>query len=101
MNELESHINEIKAKSGQLSNEDFKKHNLIINSIKAHMQKAHNIVSEGYYMSFYMSLGVCFSFIFGMLVFDNIAMGVPMGMLFGLAIGNGMDADAKKKGKTL
>ncbi|WP_154651045.1 glycine zipper family protein [Robertmurraya massiliosenegalensis] len=38
---------------------------------------------------------------FGLTIFDNIALGIPIGMCLGLAIGTGLDSDAKKKGKTI
>ncbi|WP_230497637.1 glycine zipper family protein [Pseudoneobacillus rhizosphaerae] len=43
-----------------------------------------------------MSIGV----VFGLTIFDNIGIGIPIGMCFRLAIGARMDADAKKKGNT-
>lgn len=101
LNEVERHINELRKRNGQLSNEDFKQHNRIIGNIKDHMHKAHNIVAGGYYLGIYMSLGMSVGLVFGMLVFDNIALGLPIGMCLGMAIGSGLDEDAKKKGKSL
>lgn len=101
LSKLERHINELRRRNGQLSKEDFKQHNIIVNNVKEHMQKAHNLVAEGYYMSVYMSLGMSMGLLFGMLLFDNTVLGLPIGMSLGIAIGSGLDADAKKKGRVL
>ena len=101
LSELERHISDLRSRNGQLSKEDFKQHNIILNNVKEHMQKAHNLVTEGYYMSVYMSLGMGMGLLFGMLLFDNIALGLPVGMSLGMAIGSGMDGEAKKKGRVL
>lgn len=72
-----------------------------IEAIKAHLQKEHEIVPEGLFMSIYMSVGMSLGVALGLAVFDNLAMGLPIGMLIGLGIGAGLDADKKKKGLTL
>lgn len=84
-----------------LDKKELKEYRKSIELIKAHLQKGHGLVPEGYYMSIYMSLGMSIGLVFGMLVFDNLALGLPLGMSVGLAIGSGIDADYKKKGKTI
>lgn len=84
-----------------LDKKELKEYRKNIELIKAHLQKEHGLVPEGYYMSIYMSLGMSIGLVFGMLVFDNLALGLPIGMSTGLAIGAGIDADYKKKGKTI
>jgi len=92
--ELENHLK-------TLEPHKVKDHNGKINKIKTHLQKEHNLLPEGYYLSMYMSLGVSFGLMLGLLFSRNIALGLPLGMSAGVAIGAGMDADAKKKGKTI
>jgi hypothetical protein len=94
-------ITQLSIVKGQLSNEDFKSYKSLITKITDHLQKTHKLLSEDYYISIYMSIGMSLGLLFGMLVFDNIALGLPIGMSLGIAIGAGIDADNKKKGKTI
>lgn len=48
------------------------------------------------YMPIGLSLGVTFG-----IIFDNISMGISLGFSFGAVLGIIMDADAKKKGRTI
>ncbi|WP_229683204.1 hypothetical protein [Virgibacillus oceani] len=98
---LENHIIQLKDKLDQLAENDFNYQKQTLATISSHLQKKHNLVSSGYYLSIYMSLGTSLGVVFGLLIFDNIGMGLPLGMGIGVAIGAGLDADAKKKGKTL
>lgn len=101
LNELEEHINQLKARQGQLDKNDFNQNRSKLNSIISHLQKHHKLITEGYYVGIYMSLGMSIGLVLGLTVFDNIALGMPIGMCIGLAIGSGMDADARKKGMTI
>ncbi|PWU69080.1 glycine zipper family protein [Gracilibacillus dipsosauri] len=48
-----------------------------------------------------MPLGTSLGVVFGLLLFDNLALGIPIGVGLGLAIGSLLDEDAKKKGLTI
>jgi len=72
-----------------------------VQSIIGHFGKEHKLISEGHYMSTYMSIGLSLGVVFGMLLFDNLAIGISVGMCMGIAIGTSLDADAKKKDKTI
>lgn len=41
-------------------------------------------------------VGMSYGIPFGLLLVDNLALGIPIGSLIGLVIGAGMDANAKK-----
>lgn len=78
-----------------------KEYRKTIADIKAHLQKEHNLVLEGFYMSIFMSVGMSIGLTLGLTLFDNLALGLPIGMSIGLAVGVGLDADMKKKGRTI
>src|SRR5690606_1667397 len=74
-----------------------------LNEIKSYLQKQHKLIPEGFYMSVYMPLGTSLGLVFGLALFDfdNIALGLPIGLCLGIAVGTSLDADAKKKGKSI
>ncbi|WP_339184998.1 hypothetical protein [Oceanobacillus sp. FSL W7-1293] len=97
---LESHIAQLLDKSDQLTKNDFNNHHQILNNIRTHLMKKHKLVAKDYYLSIYMSCGLSLGLVFGLL-FDNLALGLPIGLAVGVAIGAGLDADVKKKGRTI
>ncbi|MFD1849431.1 hypothetical protein [Oceanobacillus bengalensis] len=99
--DLENHIIQLVDKVDELIENDVKHHKQKIDNISSHLQKQHKLVTSGYYLSIYMSIGTSLGIVFGLLIFDNIGLGLPLGMGIGVAIGAGLDADAKKKGMTL
>ncbi|WP_449536469.1 hypothetical protein [Ferdinandcohnia sp. Marseille-Q9671] len=78
-----------------------KQHKKVINDIVSHLQKKHKLVQEGTYLAIYMSIGMSLGMVFGFSLSDNFALWMPIGMSLGIAVGAGLDADAKKKGKTI
>ena len=72
------------------------------------VRKNHGYVHEKYYQNQWLAIGmstfgISFGIVFGML-FDNIALlgiGLPFGMLLGIAIGKEKDKKAKQEGKQL
>ncbi len=73
-----------------------------IRELTDHLVKKHNLVRAGTYLAVYMSMGISFGLIFGMLLFENnMALGIPIGMSIGIAVGSALDADARKKNKTI
>ena len=101
LKELEEHINKLKVKQGSFDKNDFKENNAKMNNIISHLQKGHKLITEGTYLGTYMCLGISIGMVFGLTLFKNIALGMPIGMCLGIALGSSMDADAKKKGKTI
>ncbi len=101
LKEFNEHFIQLNQKKDQIDKADLKKHTQFIHHICSHLQKQHNLFPEGYYMGIYMSIGISLGIVFGLTIFDNIALGIPIGMCLGIAIGTGLDADVKKKGKTI
>ncbi len=99
--QLESHLHELKNHLNNQGEIDDKIHKQTINQMVSHLEKKHNLISEGYYISIFLSIGICLGMVFGLTIFDDIALGLPIGLGIGIAIGTGLDADAKKKGKTI
>ena len=46
-------------------------------------------------------LGTSLGIVFGLLFFDNLALGIPIGCAIGVAIGAALDANANSKGMVL
>lgn len=86
---------------GQLGVDEAKQLNAVINTILAHLEKEHELLPEGHYISIYLPLGLSLGVAFGLTLLDNIGMGIALGLSLGVAIGASLDADAKKKGKVL
>ncbi len=101
LSELDGYVSYLCENYRSLEKRELKERRKIIQEIKTHLQKVHGLVPEDYYLGTYMSIGMSLGLVFGLTVFDNIAMGLPLGMGIGLAIGAGLDADNKKKGKTI
>ena len=101
LSEMNEFVNYLNGNINSLEKQKLKEFWKTIEEIKTHLQKEHGLVPEGYYQSIYMSLGMSIGLLFGLTIFDNLAMGLPIGMSIGLAIGAGIDADYKKKGKTI
>ena len=99
--DLENHLMQLRDESDQLTDEDVKQHQQKINNMCDHLQKEHKLVTKNYYLSIYLSMGAGIGVVFGLLLFDNIGMGLPIGFGIGIAIGAGLDADAEKKGLVL
>jgi F0F1-type ATP synthase assembly protein I len=97
----ESHILQIRDRADQLREEDVTQHKQKKDNISAHLQKEHKLVTSGYYLSIYMTMGMSLGVVFGLLIFDNIGLALPIGFGIGLAIGAGLDAEAEKKGMVL
>ena len=92
---------QIKDNIDRLDDTNLKQYKQLINGITSHLQNQHKLVQEGHYLAIFMSLGMSLGVVFGLTIFDNIGLGIPIGVSMGLAIGAGLDADAKKRGKTI
>lgn len=99
--DCENHFVQLLDKSAELIEDDFKQHKLKMITISSHLENRHNLVQSGHYLSIYMTIGTSLGIVFGLVIFDNLALGLSLGTGIGIAIGAGLDADAKKKGLTL
>ncbi|MFC4388936.1 hypothetical protein ACFOZ1_14125 [Gracilibacillus marinus] len=99
--DIEEYVHYLEDHNDAIDKERLKDYRKRIEKIKTHLLKEHGLIEEGYYLSIYMSIGMSFGLIFGMIISDNLALGLPIGLAIGLAIGVAIDADYKKKGKTL
>lgn len=87
--------------AGTQNRKALRAYNRRVNEITAHMLKQHHLIPEGYFLSIYMTFGISIGVLLGLTVFDNLALGLPLGTCVGVAIGAGLDADAKKKQRTI
>lgn len=101
LSELHDHILQLKETNITTDKTKVKAFTSKLNGISSHLQKVHKLIPEGYFMSLYMSIGISLGVAFGLTLMDNLALGMPIGMAIGIAVGSGMDADAKKKGRTI
>jgi hypothetical protein len=99
--EVETHFNQFQTNRFAIEAIDLKTHKQLTHQMVSHLQKKHNLVTEGYYLAIFMSIGLSLGVSFGLTIFDNIGLGIPIGMGIGVAIGAGLEADAKKKGRTI
>jgi hypothetical protein len=95
------HIHQFKEKGQLLEKPDFIEHHRTMEKFISHLEKKHKLVTEGTNQNLYMSLGLSLGVVFGLLLLDNLALGISFGFSIGIAIGIGLDADAKKKGRTI
>lgn len=94
-------LQKLTEKFDQLEIADYKELRLLAQKITSHLQKEHKLISETYHTGMFMILGLSIGFIFGLTIFNNPTTGVGTGMVLGVAIGAGLDADAKKKGRVI
>lgn len=86
--------------SVQSSKEKRKSHNKVINSIVKHLQKHHELITEGENVAIWISIGAGIGVAIGA-GSDNIGVGIAIGVGIGIAIGSYLDAKAKKEGKVI
>ena len=101
LSEISGYVNYLDENKNSLEKQQLQEYRKIMEEIKIHLQNEHGLVPEGFYLGIYMSFGMSIGLLFGMIVFDNFVLGMPIGMAIGVAIGSGIDADYKKKGKTI
>jgi hypothetical protein len=73
------------------------------------LEKELKIVPKEHYQNLWLSIGMCvfglpIGTIFGLVIFDNIvfySIGIPIGMVIGIALGSEMDKKAFKEGRQL
>jgi hypothetical protein len=101
LSEMNQHFKQLEARADQIGETEMKQHKKWMYPVTSHLQNKHMLITPRYYLAIYMSLGMSLGVTFGLTIFDNIALGIPIGMSIGLAIGAGLDAEAKKKGRTI
>jgi len=77
-----------------------KSHNQVINSIVKHLQKHHELITEGKNLAIWIAIGSGMGVAIGA-GSDNIGVGIAIGVGIGVAIGSYMDAKAKKEDKVI
>jgi len=77
-----------------------KSHLKTINGIVKHLQKQHQLVTEGQYIGIGLAIGVGIGTVLGAAL-DNTGVGTAIGTVIGLAIGRAMDAKAKREGRVI
>ena len=87
-------------KFSDLNKQELKSFHNDMKSVVSHMQKRHNLISDGYYVSIYLGLGLIIGIAIGTSL-KNLALGMSIGMLIGVAVGVALDADYRKKGRVL
>jgi hypothetical protein len=66
------------------------------------IEKEHKLVTKNHYRNTWLAVGMSvFGIPIGLLLFDNIGIGLPMGMLIGIVIGSRMDKKAFNEGRQL
>lgn len=101
LTEMDEHIERIMAAEGPMDKSALQAHKQLLSGMGSHLQKSHQLLPEGHYMSMYMSIGFALGISFGLTLMDNIAIGMSLGLCIGIAIGVAMDEDARKKGKSI
>ena len=101
LQDVEVYLTQLKKKVNHSEEIDYKKHKLHYHTISNHLTKQHEIITSGYYLSIFMSIGSGLGLVFGMLIFDNMILGLVFGAAIGVAVGSLLDANSKKKGKVL
>lgn len=105
---LEENVRLLKEREN-LPKDIYKSNNKIISDITTHLQNQHNIIQEGYYTVMCIGLGISFGaglgLVFGLIIFDELALGLPigsgLGISLGVAIGANMDKKAKEEGRVI
>ena len=77
-----------------------KSYNRAINNMVKHLQKQHQLVSEGYYIGIGLVIGTGIGVALGTTL-DNSGIGTSIGIAIGIAIGSYLDKKAKKEGRTI
>ena len=84
----------------QVTDKERKRYKNILNTITRHLQKQHKLVTRGHYLGICMTIGsgvgVALSAGLG-----ETALGMPVGIAMGAAIGSVLDARAKKEGRVI
>lgn len=89
------------SKNGVVSKEDFKRHRDIRTELVVHLIKQHRLVQKGQHMAGFISIGMAIGAVLGLTVLNNQAIGLPAGIVIGLAMGYAADNNARRKGRVI
>lgn len=98
---LETYIDGLQSNTDKKENNEY---HLYLNSIVSHLQHKHRLVSDSYYISVFLPLGLVFGSVLSIMnLFGNnsSSIGIAIGLCIGVAIGASKDAEAKKQGKVI
>ncbi|HEY5582967.1 MAG TPA: hypothetical protein VIK78_00535 [Ruminiclostridium sp.] len=100
LNSLEPYIDSIEVNADKQKD---KTYHVYLNSIISHLQLKHKLVTDNYYTMVCLPLGMVFGSAFSAIgSFKGMSSGgIGIGLCLGVAIGSGMDANAKKKGSVI
>lgn len=104
LKEFGRHIQQIGQHSKISLNKDYFE---FIKKVTDHLNKSHHLVTEGYYTSMYMAIGVAIGLPVGVAFASALrqmafmGIGLPIGIGLGVAIGSSKDAQAKKDGSVI
>lgn len=82
----------------------FKGYHQTVQEIKYHLQKVHNLIPDGHYAGGYMSLGVAWGLLLGVVIsfalknYAFLGTGMPIGIGVGYSVGASKDEKAKTAG---
>ncbi|PRO64529.1 hypothetical protein [Alkalicoccus urumqiensis] len=99
--ELDERVDHAADQNGNVTRQERQAYTRMVSRMKHHLQKQHGLISDGYYGSLYMALGVSVGLLIGGMLFESIVFGLPIGIGIGLALGAGMDKRAQRQGKVL
>ncbi|WP_338471629.1 hypothetical protein R4Z10_02325 [Niallia sp. XMNu-256] len=100
--DLGEQIIELTDQSKARETHNYKQHRRLLGFISSHLMKQHKLVTNGFYLSVYTSIGLGLGVGLGQaLLNNNTAIGISLGIGIGLAIGARLDVKAKKKGLIL
>ena len=95
-----SEFSELISMHAQIPREERKKYYRTINSIIRHLQKGHNLITEGQNLGMWMAIGTAIGVAIGISL-DSAGAGIPLGIGIGMAIGALLDWKAKKEGRVI
>lgn len=100
LNELKSHLMKLR-EAEPTTDQDVGIQKRSLSIALKHLKKKHKLISEVYYISTYMAIGTGVGLFFGLVINDNLALTLPLGVFIGLAVGSSLNAVAKKNGLTI
>jgi hypothetical protein len=99
-NSIKDVMEKLKRDITALEKNDYQKYQKKVRTVAEHLSKQHGLITEGYYMNIYVSMGLVIGIGVGVSL-DNTGLGVAFGLCIGLAIGSMLDAKAKKEGRVI
>ncbi|MFC1912991.1 glycine zipper family protein [Chloroflexota bacterium] len=83
-----------------MTKENRKNYFKTLGNITKHLQKQHNLVTEGHYIGIWMAIGTAIGVAIGAAL-GNPGVGPAIGIALGVAVGTYLDKKAKKEGRVI